>query len=260
MILNYGALNAMHIKEYRQLYNKLNKYTDIEQVSKRTGYERELLLVLYTQKIVRKTTSRFYKVKSRVPELHRSWKKGKSIYDLSKKLDFPPVLLGLLILTEEGIGRKTYRNILNDLNKAPSSRIREELKQVIRKDPIYSPKGYQIQLERGKYSEKVINKWLKERDISFQVEADLRNNYPKTPDFLLDEPLNVRGTEVFWIESKATFGDAHEIHKNLKSQLKPYKELFGPGMVIYWFGFITPSPLTDGILIESREFLEEWNE
>jgi hypothetical protein len=250
----------MHIKEYRRLYNKLNIYSDIEKVAKSTGYDKEMLLVLYTQKVVRKATSRFYKVKNRVPELHGSWKKGKTILELSRKLDFPPVLLGLLVLTEEGIGRKTYRNILNDLNKAPTPRIREELKQVIKKDSIYSPKGYQIQFERGKFSEQEINDWLESKNVTFKVEAELRNNYPKTPDFLLDKPLNVRGTNIHWIESKATFGDAHEIHKNLKSQLKPYKELFGPGMVIYWFGFITPSPLTDGILIESKEFLEDWKE
>jgi hypothetical protein len=248
------------MKEYRRLNNRINKYSDIAHLSKTLDYEKDLLLVLYTQKVVRKATSRFYKVKSRVKELHRMWLKGKSIYSISKHIDFPPVLLGLIILSEEGITRKVYRNMLNDLNKAPTPRLREELEQVIKKDHIYSPKGYEIQYNRGKYSESVIKKWLSEHNLKFRVEADLRNNYPKTPDFLLDKPINVRGTNIHWIESKATFGDAHEIHKNLRSQLQPYREIFGPGMVIYWFGFITPSPLTDGILIESREFLDEWLE
>jgi len=250
----------MHIKEYRRLFNRLNKYSDIKTLSKKDNYDEELLLVLYTQKIVRKATSRFYKVKSRSKELHKKWKKGQTIYEISKSIDFPPVLLGLLILNEEGITRKVYRNMLNDRGKAPTKRLRRELDEVVRKDAIYSPNGYEVQYKRGKYSEKEINDWLVDRGLKFRVEADLRNSYPKTPDFLLDKPINVRGTEIFWIESKATFGDAHEIHKNLKSQLKPYRELFGPGMVIYWFGFISPSPLTDGILIESKEFLDEWEE
>ena len=250
----------MHMKEHRNLYNRLNKYSDIDHLARTTNYERELLLVLYTQKVVRKATSRFYKVKNRTRSLHNLWKKGKSIYAISKHIDFPPVLLGLIILGEEGISRKAYRGMLNDLSKAPTNRLKRELEQVINKDHIYSPEGYEIQTERGLKSEEYINKWLTENGMNFQVEAELRNNYPKTPDFLLDKPINVRGTEIHWIESKGTFGDAHEIHKNLRSQLKPYREMFGSGMVIYWFGFITPSPLTDGILIESREFLDEWEE
>lgn len=250
----------MLLKEHRMLYNRLNNYSDIERVSKSTKYEKELLLVLYTQKIVRKATARFYQVKNRAKSLHRRWKSGKSINSIAKQLDFPPVLLGLIILNEEGITRKIYRNILNNLEKAPTPRLKEELSQVLKKDLIYSPRGYEVQTERGRKSEKVIFNWLKKHDFEFKVEADLRNDYPKTPDFLLDEPLNVRGTEVHWIESKATFGDAHEIHKNLKSQLNPYREMFGPGMVIYWFGFIHPTPLTDGILIESRDILDQWRE
>lgn len=247
-------------KEHRKLYSRLNKYSDIDRLAKTTDYDQELLLVLYTQKVVRKATSRFYKVKSRVSGLHRLWKSGKSIYAIAKHIDFPPVLLGLLIMSEEGISRKAYRGLLNDTSKAPTSRLQRELAQVAMKDQIYSPDGYEIQSERGKTSEIIINKWLTEHNIKFRIEAELRNNYPKTPDFLLDKPINVRGTEIYWIESKATFGDAHEINKNLRSQLQPYREMFGCGMVIYWFGFITPPPITDGILIESKDFLDEWQE
>jgi hypothetical protein len=250
----------MQANEHRKLFNRLNKYSDIDYLAKTTEYDRELLLVLYTQKIVRKATSRFYKIKNRSEALHKLWKDGKTIYAISKHIDFPPVLLGLIILSEEGISRKAYRGFLNDINKAPTPRLKRELAQVAKKDHIYSPEGYEIQTERGRSSEDAINKFLIEHKIKFKVEAELRNNYPKTPDFLLEKPINVRGTEIKWIESKGTFGDAHEIHKNMRAQLQPYKDMFGHGMVIYWFGFISPPPMTDGILIESKEFLDEWIE
>jgi hypothetical protein len=250
----------MLMKDYRRIYNRLNKYSDIERLARLTNYDEDLLLVLYTQKIVRRATSRFYKVKNRSKALHKLWREGKSIYSISKHIDFPPVLLGLIILNEEGISRKAYRSFLTDIQKAPTPRLKRELLQVAKKDHIYSPSGYEVQTERGRKSEHAINQWLKKHNVTFQVEAELRNNLPKTPDFLLDKPLNVRGTEIYWIESKGTFGDAHEIQKNLRSQLQPYREMFGCGMVIYWFGFITPAPLTDGILIESKEFLDEWEE
>ena len=49
---------------YMKLYRKLNTLEDVDRLSKNTKYNRELLFVLYTQKIVRQATRRFYKVKS----------------------------------------------------------------------------------------------------------------------------------------------------------------------------------------------------
>ncbi len=43
---------------------------------------------------------------------------------------------------------------------------------------------------------------------------------------------------VNWIESKALFGD-EELHaRYLVEQLHPYWNRYGPGMVIYWHGFV----------------------
>jgi hypothetical protein len=169
-------------------------------------------------------------------------------------------LTGLLILHEAGISRKRYRSFLNDLELVEDPRLKKELKQVIKADIIYSPEGNRLQEERGKKGEAKINKWLTERGIDFQSEKELTNNFSKTPDFLLDKPLNFRGTDVQWIESKATFGDEREIKRNMEKQLKPYREMFGSGMVIYWFGFLKPQPMTDGILIETGKVLKNWQE
>lgn len=46
------------------------------------------------------------------------------------------------------------------------------------------------------------------------------------------------GTRVVrWIESKASFGD-HYTHEMNKTQYFGYVNRYGPGLVIYWFGFI----------------------
>ena len=96
--------------------------------------------------------------------------------------------------------------------------------------------------------------------LGFRTEEDLRGEYPKTPDFLLDRPIYHRGSVVHWIESKASFGDRIEINKNLRRQLKPYVELFKEGMVIFHFGIVDDAPVVDGILIETPDFFRDYRE
>ena len=91
--------------------------------------------------------------------------------------------------------------------------------------------------------------WLDAQGIGYRTEKDLRGEFPKTPDALLDKPIVVNGWKVNWIESKATFGDRVEVNRNTKKQLSPYVELFGQGLVVYWFGFVDEITMEDGIYI-----------
>lgn len=250
----------MKITELNKLLRQLNKQSDIEKVAKRTNLKKDFLLVLYSQKTVQKATKKYHKIKYLAPKYHKKWKSGMSFLQIARKIDFPPVLTGLLILKEEGISRKMYRKYLNNLDLLEDPRLKTELGEVIANDIIYSPEGSEIQAKRGRKGEQKIHDWLTEHKLEFQTEKELAIKYDKTPDFLLKKPLNARGTSVHWIESKATFGSRSEIKKNLKNQLIPYKELYGSGMVIYWYGFITPMPMIDGVLIESGKFFKDWNE
>ena len=46
----------MKLSEYQDLYQKLGTAEDIDFLAENLGYDKELLLVIYTQRIVRDTT------------------------------------------------------------------------------------------------------------------------------------------------------------------------------------------------------------
>ena len=62
--------------------------------------------------------------------------------------------------------------------------------------------------------------------------------FPKTPDARLEVPIAVDGYIVNWIESKASFAVDFYHRRQLRDQYWAYHNRFGPGMVIYWLGFV----------------------
>ncbi len=223
---------------YEQLVQDLGKYADIPRLAQETGLEEEALLVIYTQKVTRDATRRYYRIKSRAPKYYHQWRSGKPLMKFARENRFPPILTALIILLEGDMTRKGFWRLVQNPHKVPDARLRKEIREVVSNDPIYSPEGADVQAERGRRGEVRLQDWLRDHEVGFRDEEELRGEYPKTPDILLDAPIDYDGTKIFWIESKANFGDRTEVSRNFKRQLKPYSELFGPGLVIYWFGVV----------------------
>jgi hypothetical protein len=154
-------------------------------------------------------------------------------------------------MAEEGVSRKRFWKMVKDLDSVEDKRLRKELRETTEEDLIYSPAGTERQYQRGAWGEARLWEWLDAQDVPFQKEAELREKYDKTPDALLQDPLEFDGRRVRWIESKASFGDPYEIKRHVRRQLSPYVDLFGDGVVVYWFGFVDDVELRlpDGVLI-----------
>ena len=56
----------------------------------------------------------------------------------------------------------------------------------------------------------------------------------------------MRGRVVNWIDSKATFGDARLHRAQGTEQYQRYVNRFGPGLVIYWHGFLAELVAPEG--------------
>ncbi|KAJ8675687.1 hypothetical protein QAD02_011473 [Eretmocerus hayati] len=106
-------------------------------------------------------------------------------------------------------------------------------------DDQYGPLATAISESVGEEYESILENHLIQSGISFLDESHLRTRgFDKTPDCKLAIPVAVGDFVINWIESKAQFGSA-EIHKKYtQEQFLSYWNRFGPGLVIYWFGFL----------------------
>jgi hypothetical protein len=256
-----AALPVISEEDYQALVRRLRRHTDIKRMAEETGQDEEMLFVIYTQKVTRDATRRYYRMKSRAQKYYHQWVSGKPLMKFSLENRFPPVLTAFIILLEGEMTRKGFWRAVSHPDRVPDARLRREIKEIVRNDPIYSPEGNEVQVKRGQEGERRLQEWLDHLSIGYRTEEDLRGKYPKTPDILLDTPLIHDGTKLFWIESKANFGDRIEVSKNIKRQLKPYTELFGPGMVVYWFGLVENlQGKREDIYVEAEETLARLGE
>ena len=239
----------MDRQTYQRLFDLLATYDDVRRVSHTEHLDEELLFVIHTHRVTRDATRRFYVVKRQLPRLVGQWKHGRSILDIAREWKFPPVLMGQQMLGELGIPRKKVWQTFLNPDTAPDARLRQEVSDLLENDLIYSPRGMELQRERGRKGEERLQAWLEKHGIGYRTEKDLRGKYAKTPDALLDEPIIFFGQKLTWIESKANFGDDVELRKNLKRQLAPYTQIFGEGAVVYWYGYVDGAESPDGIIL-----------
>jgi hypothetical protein len=245
----------MRFREFKYIYDNLNRPGDIKHLAKDLGLEEEMLNVIYTQKTVRDTKKSFHRVKRVAPKMLKEWKGGRSIMDISDRYNFPPMLTGLFIFQERGFSKKQFWKNVREPETIRDERTRKEIEEIAAADHVYSPWASDIQYKRGAWGEALLEDWLDGQGITYRTEKDLRGEFPKTPDCLLDEPIELNGWKLHWIESKATFGDHIEVKYNVKNQLVPYTELFGTGMVIYWFGFLDTIETPEGVEISDMSVL-----
>eukprot|EP00948_MAST-09A_sp_MAST-9A-sp1_P003886 g3886.t1 len=151
----------------------------------------------------------------------------------------------------------------------PDPRLRREIAECREYDLQSSPYSDAYRLSKGNEYERILQQTLRRLGIVFETEDDARKRgISKTPDILLQIPVlystspqsmgdnrnssqkdnaiqlnhgeseQIKSTAIYWIDSKAMFGDPSIFQHEHKSQLQSYVNRFGPGLVIYWFGYV----------------------
>ncbi len=141
-------------------------------------------------------------------------------------------------ISKKGLGQLMRSPQLIDCEK-----LRMQVLDCIEADVSFSPYHDRIREVIGDEHEFILRRKLSARGVYFKTENDLREiGMSKTPDMRLEVPIIVSGTSgenrlINWIDSKAMFGDPVSYASHC-AQFQGYVNRFGPGLVIYWFGFV----------------------
>mmetsp|Transcript_31129 Transcript_31129/g.69187 ORF Transcript_31129/g.69187 Transcript_31129/m.69187 type:complete len:297 (-) Transcript_31129:238-1128(-) len=224
----------------------------------------ETLLSIFSQENQHKVIKSHHVHKSKIEEYCARYVAGEDILAISASVDFPPCMLVRRML--ESMLRVSKQSI-GDILKCPDllaqaarvevdavllSRLSRDIARCVYADCSYSPFSDMAKQATGLEYEMLLMKRLSDIGVPFWTEDDLRaQGFYKTPDVWLQVPIAVRPSAgddmrggaaawrtVTWIDSKATFGDDRMHYKQLEEQYKTYVNRYGPGLVIYWFGFI----------------------
>ncbi|XP_032455474.1 protein C15orf41 homolog [Nasonia vitripennis] len=134
---------------------------------------------------------------------------------------------------------KSLNKFLKDTSLIKDRNLAYEVYMCVLYDDQYGPIKNAISDCVGIEYEMKLEECLKERNIPYSNEDHLRlKGYDKTPDCKLEVPIAVNGFVVNWIESKAQFGNKETHNIYIKEQFLSYWNRFGPGLVIYWFGYL----------------------
>ena len=165
---------------------------------------------------------------------------------IARKNRFSASLTAKFILEEwiyERTNKKPSKNSLSELTKNPllieDGRLSLEVSHAHHRDDNYGPTAEFIKHCIGQEYEIRLQNEIIDLNLCFLDEKEQRERgFDKTPDIKLEVPIVIDGCIINWIESKALFGDVENHATYLQDQLWSYWNRFGPGMVIYWFGFI----------------------
>lgn len=154
---------------------------------------------------------------------------------------FSPIGLCRILLIERyrDLPRPMISEMLRNPYAVPDVRLAANVLACLLRDNRDGPISDTIRQCVGEEYEVRMKQLATQAGLHWYDENDLRRGgYDKTPDLKLAVPCLFRGRVVNWFESKASFGDADSHRKYLREQLASYANRFGPGVVVYWGGYL----------------------
>ncbi|XP_014207712.1 uncharacterized protein C15orf41 homolog [Copidosoma floridanum] len=252
----------MKDEEYKKIVKTIQNYRGLSRecanmlLAKYKSFPPTTLYGILSQEIKKKMTMLHWKVFGKGTNFYgnyleaakkqeQSSNKSSILLKTAIKHDVCPSLLARKVLEEycnlkdSKITKQDISKMMRDTTLIEDKDLAYDIYMCILYDDQYGPISSAIDESVGEEYEMKLEIHLKEHNIPFYNENHLRSKgYDKTPDFKLEIPIAVNGFVVNWIESKGQFGSPKNHQTYIKEQFSSYWNRFGPGLVIYWFGYV----------------------
>ncbi|XP_012544458.1 CDAN1-interacting nuclease 1 isoform X1 [Bombyx mori] len=252
MDFHAGQTKPMKIEEYNAIvedFTKLSSFTrKMENELKRKychiqPHTLGSIISLLIQRSMKQNYRKSPAISSKYQELYevamRDDTKENVILKLSESQGISPALFARSLLQGVFSDSTISKKYIKDTTLIDNKDLAYQVFMGIMNDNQYGPYADVTKQSIGLEYELRLERELRLMNITFSDENVLRSRgYDKTPDFKLDVPIAVDGFVINWVESKALFGDEENHSGYLKEQLLCYWNRFGPGLVIYWFGYL----------------------
>ena len=182
-------------------------------------------------------------MRNRGRQIHRDYKQGMSVVELSKKYDFPPMNIFRQILAEKGWSKTKIKEAV----RAPSrfsERERKEFEAAEEADRVSNVDQSETHL-RADVFETILADWFEEQGVRLRRQPELVKEQsieiggPKlTPDILFLDHVEINGQPVAWIDAKHFYGaDVGFQRKKMSKQMMRYINEWGSGAIVFRHGF-----------------------
>ena len=236
-------------REYEWLLAHLNTVEDIPTIADEKSWSYDSILSIWSQK---EKTMHIIATKAHRKQIKRyaiRLQAGvESILQLASRLNYPSKDLARLFLQDVCTSKQLVRSYLKNPVSIPTEHawLQPHVLSAIAADTRGRVQTDIVRRVMGEEYEYVLERQLRKAGLAFIDEQKLMDQgFSKTPDVLLVIPFAVKGQEVNWIDSKAMFGSKELHRQHLHTQLQPYVNRYGPGLVIYWFGFVADNAALD---------------
>jgi hypothetical protein len=237
------------LEEYHRIYSLVSSPLEARIYASKLRLPQGVLEAVLNLKIIRSVKENYHLLEGSKAELLAEWEAGKSILEIAEERSFPPVLIARFLLSAMGFSRKRVKKLALGRESSGDDRLDAELAEAQKRDFVFSRQAHERQRLRGELGEEITRAWLRSRGATFISEDSMvKVAGAKTPDFLVSG-LRVLGMPITWVESKAVFADEEEHRLYMRKQLSHYIKNFGPGMVVYWYGYV------DSILANTSELV-----
>ena len=182
-------------------------------------------------------------MQNRGRQIHRDYRQGMGVVELSKKYDFPPMNIFRQILSEKGWSKSKIKEYV----RAPSrfsERERKEFEAAEEADTVSNVDQSETHL-RADVFENILADWFEEQGVRLRRQPELVKEQsveigrPKvTPDILFLDHVEINGQPVAWIDAKHFYGaDVGFQRKKMQKQMMRYINEWGSGAIVFRHGF-----------------------